>query len=145
MSKIGKLALYHLVLAGLVATGIACHPKELNGPKEPTILGGAKVIGKDFKITKHFRVVNHKAYRTPTDLLQVKLEIQNTDDADLWCDVQVVFYDADHFELEKTNWQPVLFLKQQVTHYETTSISNRAADYVVMLREPRKGPKYIVP
>jgi hypothetical protein len=136
MSYIGRIALVGLI--GILVVG-GCHPREIKGVKHEPLQYEAKVIGKDFDIQKHFRIANHKAYRTPTDLLQVKVEIQNKDDDDLWCDVQVVFYDADRFELEKTNWQPVLFLKQQLTHYETMSLSNKATDYVVMLREPRKS------
>lgn len=139
MSNVDKITGWAMALVLAAAIAAGCHPKELKGPERAPLQYQAKVIGKDFEITKHFRVVNHKAYRTPTDLLQVKLEIQNTEDDDLWCDVQVVFYDADRFEMEKTNWQPILFLGEQLTHYETTSLSNKAVDYTVMLREPRKS------
>ncbi len=140
MSKINRMAVWTLALGLSAAIAAGCHhPKELKGPENAPLQYKAKVIGKDFEITRHFRVVNHKAYRSETDLLQVKLEIQNTGADDLWCDVQVVFYDVDRFELEKTNWEPVLFLGRQLTHYESCSLSNKAADYVVILRQPRKS------
>ena len=142
MSANDRIGAWGLVVALAMGISLGCHPKELKSAEEKPLQYQAQVIGKDFPITKHFRVANHKAYRSPTNLLQVKLEIQNTDDDDLWCDVQTVFYDADCFELEKTNWEPVLFSGRQLTHYETSSLSDRAINYVVMLREPRKSKNH---
>jgi hypothetical protein len=50
----------------------------------------------------------------------------------------VVFYDKDGFELEKTNWAPLFLSAGQITFYKTSSLSSRAYDYTIFLRNPRK-------
>lgn len=134
-----KAGLWPVVLVVASAVMAGCEPKPIKGSEETPLEHREKVIGKDFAIRRYFRVANLKAFRTPTDLLQVKLELQNTEDDDIWCDIQVVFYGADGFELEKTNWQPLLLLEEQVTHYETMSLSNKAVDFTILLRNPRES------
>ncbi len=99
----------------------------------------AKVIAKNFVLRDWLRIAKHKAVRTDGNLLQVKLGIENIKKQDVWSDIQVVFYDQDGFELDKTNWQPLLLIGKQITFYETVSLSGRAYDYTVFLRNPRQS------
>ncbi len=99
----------------------------------------AKVITKDAALKRKARLVQLKVERTEADLLRVRLGIPNHDDDSLWIDIQVLFYDADGFELEKTNWQPLLLQTDQVTYFDTVSLSSQARDYNVFLRNARES------
>ena len=126
-------------LAGAAVLTGGCGPAPVPGKTTPSLQDTHKVIAKDFKLHDWMRVVHHKAERTSADLLRVKLGIENVEDHDVWCDIQVIFYDADRFELEKTNWQPLLLRGEQNTYYSTSSLSSRAADYTVFLKKPREA------
>ena len=130
-----------LLCAILLAAGMAagCRAKSVPGSPETPMQLREKVIAKNFALYQYMRVVHHKAVRTEADLLQVKLGLENQDDDGLWCDIQVVFYDADQFELEKTNWQPLFLSPEQITYYTTMSLSPKACDYTVFLRNPRES------
>lgn len=125
-----------LVIAGLE---VGCYrAKPMAGAAGVPLQKTAKVVVKDSALHRWMRVAQHKAERTDADLLRIRLGIQNTEDDNVWCDIQVVFYDEDGFELEKTNWQPLLLLGDQVTYYETVSLSARARDYTVFLGNARE-------
>lgn len=55
----------------------------------------------------------------------------------LVCDVQFVFFDENGLELEKTNWQPVLFPPGVDTTVKQVSMNPSARDYKVYVREPK--------
>jgi len=127
------------VLLGAMCAGIGCDVKPVSGKVGTPLQYQEKIIAKDFILHDRMRVANHKAGRTDSGLLTVKVGLDNTEKEDIWCDIQVVFYDEDNFELEKTNWQPLLLLGKQITYYDTVSLSNRACDYTIFLRNPRES------
>ncbi|NQU75655.1 MAG: hypothetical protein HQ546_04970 [Planctomycetes bacterium] len=128
-----------LLVALTAALLSGCSPKPVPGTPEMPLQLREKIIAKDSKLSRHLRVVHHKAERTNGGLLQVKLGLDNADDDQLWCDIQVVFRDSDGFEIESTNWQPLLLTADQVTYYETKSLSPKAADYTVFLKNARES------
>ena len=131
-----------LMLSGLtVALFTGCHPKPVPTKVGQPLEHQEKVIAKNFAIRHYMRVTNLAANRTDSNLLEVKLGLENTRSKhrDMWCDIQVVFYDNDKFELEKTNWAPLFLSAGQVTYYKTCSLSNQTADYTIFLRNPRRN------
>ncbi len=60
--------------------------------------------------------------------------IENWTDDDIWCEVQTIFKDQSGFEIEKTNFAPVLFKRRQVNNYQTNSISADAEDFNIIIR-----------
>ena len=100
-----------------------------------------KIVAKDWVLKDWIRVVSHKPIRVQGDLLQVKMGLENRKNTDIWCDVQVVFYDQDGFQAERTDWQPLLLSRRQVTYFETASLSSNVHDYSIILRDPRKTRK----
>lgn len=98
-----------------------------------------KVVAKDKAIRYWLRVVQHTAVRTADGRLKVKLAFDNLRNKNMWCDIQVVFYDEDGFELENTTWQPLMVTREQVTYFSTTSLGPNAHDYSVLLGNPRKN------
>lgn len=125
------------IVSGLLAGCDTAQP--MSGMMGQPLQKESKVIAKGSGLTHYLRVTNHKADRTDADLLRVRIGILNRDDDDMWCDIQVVFYDGDGFELEKTNYQPLFLPNQQVAYYETVSLSPQAYDYSILLRELRKN------
>ncbi len=118
---------------------LGCEAQSIPGTVGTSLQYQEKIIAKDPVLYDWTRVVVHKAERTPQNLLKVKIGLENTKNKDVWCDIQVVFYDQDKFELEKTNWQPWLLLGQQINYYETSSLSSQAHDYTVFLRNSRES------
>jgi hypothetical protein len=53
----------------------------------------------------------------------------------LLCDVQFVFLDADGLELEKTNWQPIMFQAGVDVTVKQVSLNQNTRDYKVYVRE----------
>ncbi|HLG20009.1 MAG TPA: hypothetical protein VI895_09390 [Bdellovibrionota bacterium] len=96
-----------------------------------------KVLLLDHGLTYYFNIVKQKADRLPGGQLQVKLEVENEEDKDVWTDVQVIFRAEDGFEVEKTDWEPVLFHRRTVTSYQKNSLNPKAADYRVLIRNAK--------
>ena len=93
-----------------------------------------KVVLLDHVLKRHLNIVKHKASRLPSGQLEVKVAIENEENNDVWVDMQVIFNDQDGFELEKTNWEPVQFSRRKVTNVRKNSLSAKAADYRILLR-----------
>lgn len=55
----------------------------------------------------------------------------------LVCDVQFVFLDDDGLEIEKTNWQPMMFQAGVDVTVKQVSLSPNARDYKVYIRNPK--------
>ena len=116
-----------------------CDPKPMASKVGQPLEQREHVIVKAGKLHSHLRVASQQAERIAGDLLHVRLAIDNVDDDDLWTDIQVKFFDADGFELEETNRQPLFLKGDEVTQFETTSLSPKAADYTIILSNPRKS------
>jgi ABC-type uncharacterized transport system auxiliary subunit len=140
-----KLCLMRLSFFALLAfliTLTGCYqPSPVSGKVNPPLEHQEKVIAKNFAIQQYVRVVSLQAQRTDSNLLEVKIALDNVHlfKKDFWCDIQVVFYDASKFELERTNWEPLFLPYGQVTYYKTCSLSNNASDYSILLSKPRKN------
>jgi hypothetical protein len=96
-----------------------------------------KILLLDHGLTYYFNVVKSAASRLPGGQLQVKVDIENEEDKDVWCDVQVVFKGQDGFELEKTGWQPLMFHRRAITSIQKNSINAMAADYRIEIRNAK--------
>ena len=93
-----------------------------------------KVVLLDGALTRYLNVVKYHASRLPAGHLEVKLAIENEENKDVWADIQVIFRDTEGFELEKTTWEPVQFHRRSVTTIKRNSLSAKAADYRVLIR-----------
>ena len=136
--------LIHTCLVFAIVGSLAgCGPSPLASKMGTPLEFQEKVISKDSSINQSVRVVQLAANRTNGGLLEVKLAMENVrlGQEDFWADVQVVFLDEDRFELDRTNWQPLLIKGGQITTFSTTSLSSSAADYTVFLSNGRRSPK----
>lgn len=96
-----------------------------------------KILLLDHGLTYYFNVVKQGVSRTPGGQLLVKVDIENEENKDVWCDVQVAFRGADGFEVEKTDWQPMLFHRRTVTTIQRNSLSTQVADYRILIRNTK--------
>jgi hypothetical protein len=101
----------------------------VNAPQEKE-----KVLLLDHGLRYYLKVVKQAADRMPGGQLQVKVDVENEEDKDVWCDIQLVFRGQDGFELEKTAWEPLLFHRRTVTSIQRNSLNPQAADYLLQIR-----------
>jgi uncharacterized protein YcfL len=111
----------------------ACGPYKANVNTSP-LQESERVVLLDSALTRYLNVVKHKSDRLDAGQLEIKLAVENEENEDVWCDVQVIFRDADGFELEKTSWEPVQFHRRKVTTFKRNSLSAKASDYRVLIR-----------
>ena len=93
-----------------------------------------KIVYRNFTSKINFGLVDLREQRLGTGQLQVELKIENWRKRDTWCEVQTVFKNARGFEVEKTNWEPILFEGRKVTHYRTNSLSSEPVDFTIFVR-----------
>jgi len=93
-----------------------------------------KILILDHGLLFYLNVVKQAQERLDSGQMVVKFEIENEEDKDAWCDVQVIFRGPDGFEVEKTDWQPQLFHRRMVTLVQKTSLSPKATDYRILIR-----------
>ena len=131
------LGLVSAIAAGLGISG--CRIAPVPGKVGQSAQQESKVVARGFALQKYVRVTSLAAERVTGELLQVKLGLENIRySRDMWCDIQVVFYDKDGFEAEKTNWQPLRLAANEITFFKTTSLSSSVSDFSVLLRNPRR-------
>lgn len=114
----------------------SCGPYRPGVNKEP-MQEREKIILLDHGLTYYLNVVKQGVSRLPGGQLQIKLEMENRLDTDVWTDIQVIFRGEDGFEVEKTDWQPFLFHRRTVTLFQTNSIAATAADYRILIRNAK--------
>ncbi|MBI3825967.1 MAG: hypothetical protein HY294_08225 [Candidatus Rokubacteria bacterium] len=124
-----------VVAAFLVPALASCGPFRPMEAMSPPVQEDSVVTFLDLPLKLWLRVPAHQTSRTESGLLQAKLKIENFLDTDRWVDVQVVFRDKDGFEVEKTNWEPILMHRRKITDYQINSLSPRPVDYRILIRE----------
>jgi uncharacterized protein YcfL len=117
----------------LVIMACSCGPYRIKGHREP-LQEKEKMVLIEHEARRYLRLVKHDAERLPNGQLKVKLEIENKKEATFHADVQFIFRDEKGFQIEETNWQPILFHGRRVTLVEQNSITPKAADYRVLIR-----------
>jgi len=118
-----------------------------SGPYSPRERKGAtpqfskKILYTDKALVKRLLVANHQSYRESDGRLTVKCALENRKKEGIWADVRIVFYDQDHFEVDKTNWQPHYFEPLAVKEVSVSSLNSMATDYSILLRHARTNVK----
>ena len=93
-----------------------------------------RVVLLDHVLKRYLNIVKSKTERLPGGQLNVKIAIENEENSDIWADVRVIFRDADGFEIETTNWEPVQFHRRKVTTFAKNSLNASAQDYRILIR-----------
>jgi len=84
--------------------------------------------------------VSHRQSRLPSGQVKIEINLQNKDpNGDLWLDWKVVFYDAQNFQIEETEWNKAFFPAKEIKTLKANSIRKDAQNFTVMLRSPSGG------
>jgi uncharacterized protein YcfL len=105
--------------------------------KEDSHLDRGRIQWSSSSIRSKLLIENATADRTETGLLRLRLVIRNKSRKDVVVDIRVVFLGEDGFEVEKTNWEPVICTARTQTSYEMVSLGANIDDYQIMIRDPR--------
>ena len=105
--------------------------------KEDSHLDQGRIQWSSSSIRTKLLIENATADRTETGLLRLRLVIRNKSRKDVVVDIRVVFLGEDGFEVEKTNWEPVICTARTQTSYEMVSLGANIDDYQIMIRDPR--------
>lgn len=132
-----SLLLPVLLVSCVFWSGCETEQAELSHEANPHLTQGR--VQFESSTTKHLlRVVRVDSERLNGGLLKIHLTIRNTDKKNLWADIRTTFLDDRQHVLDSTNWEPILLQGRTVTEYTCTSLSNRAADYQIIIRKPKK-------
>lgn len=123
------------VLLGVVLTG--CGPFLPHQPMSRPIQEDNVITFLDLPLAMWLRVSAHQSSRLEGGLLQARMRIENILDSDRWVDIQIIFRDKDGFEVEKTNWEPIMLHRRRVTDYQINSLSPKPIDYRILVREAK--------
>ena len=93
-----------------------------------------QVILKGFSNAVSISAVKAKANRLPSGRLQLRVQFIKEALGSDFVEIMTVFMDDAGFQLEKTNWEPLHMEQSVVTQYETTSLSSKAVDFRVVVR-----------
>lgn len=126
----------HSLLFLVMASFVACGPTRVAKNPDP-VQYQEDVLLLDRAYKPYLNVVSQNVRKLESGQLEIIIEIQNTRNKDLWADVQTVFKDKDGIEVDKTNWEPIMFHRREVTTYKKVSLSLDAADYRLVIRKPK--------
>jgi hypothetical protein len=126
-----------VILVVIVALLAGCGPFRPIDPMSPPVQDTSIITFLDMPLALWLRVAGHQSSRTEGGLLLARMRIENFLDTDRWVDIQVIFRDKDGFEVEKTNWEPIMLQRRRVTDYQINSLSPRPVDYRILVRDPR--------
>jgi hypothetical protein len=96
--------------------------------------------GKSSDLHKYLKIVREFSKHDENGLFQAVIIFNNSrykkgKTPYLLCDVQFVFLDDDGLEIEKTNWQPVMFQAGVDVTVKQVSLNQNTRDYKVYVRE----------
>ena len=124
-----------LACSTLVLFVAACGP--FRAPvAEDTMMNREQVTFLGFKNAATTSAVRAKADRLETGQLRVRVQFIKQSFGSAFVEVKTYFLDADGFELEATNWEPVHLHEDVHTQHETVSLSSDAVDFRIVVRRP---------
>lgn len=126
-----------LVVAGIVTLLSACGPFRPIDATTPPVQEDSAITFLDLPLKLWLRIAAHQTSRMDSGLLVARVKIENFLDTDRWVDIQIIFRDKDGFEVEKSNWEPILLHRRKVTDYQINSLSPKPVDYRILVREAK--------
>ena len=129
---------YIMILSSFFLIGCASTttPAEVMDKESPHLERG-RIQWSSSRLRNKLLIETAAADRTDTGLMRLRLIIRNKSRKDVVVDIRVVFLGEDGFEVEKTNWEPVICTARTQTSYEMVSLGANVDDYQIMIRDPR--------
>lgn len=125
-----------LLIGIFLIAGLGCGPYKPTSSETP-LQETEKVLLLDHGLTYRIHVVKEASTRLAGGQFEVKMEIENKWNDDVWVDIQTIFRGTDGFEIEKTDWEPFLLHRRTVTLFQRNSLNTAAADYRILIRNVR--------
>ena len=100
------------------------------------LMNREQVILKGFSNAVSVSAVRAKSVRMPAGQLHVRVQLIKEALGSDFVEIMTAFVDSEGFETEKTNWEPVHLEEGVMTQYETSSLSSKAVDFRVVIRNP---------
>jgi len=108
-------------------------------PYHTSFFSQSRIQFEDVTVNYLINVVHVDTQRVGDGLLKVILTLRNTTKGNLWAEIRTTFLDSEGHVLEQTNWEPIGLEKRTVTEYTCTSLSNKAADYQIIIHKAQKS------
>ena len=139
---------YMLLIACCMLFLLSCSPAVAPKIGFNSVAQKSKIIyirgdGQRYTLSRYLKVVNEVSRYDESGLFTAIVVFNNNRNkgkgasANFVCDVQFVFFDESGIELEKTNWQPMLFPPGVDTTVRQVSLNSGARDYKVYVKEPK--------
>ncbi len=81
--------------------------------------------------------LDKRQHRFPSGQVEVAFTLRNPHQSPgVWLEWKVVFYDADNYLLEETEWYATYFPINEIVTLKQNSIGTRVVDYTVLVRTP---------
>lgn len=126
-----------VIVFGVVPLLTSCGPFRPIEPVSAPVQEESIITFLDLPLKLWLRIPSHQTSRMESGLLVAKVKIENFLDTDRWVDIQIIFRDKEGFEVEKSNWEPILLHRRKVTDYQINSLSPKPADYRILVREAK--------
>ena len=130
MRSVAPLVAASLAVATIVLAGCEANPKRVDQE--------GRVLLEGYTVSRYVRVVRQASDRIEGGLLRIRTDLKNTHKVNIWVDIQVVWKDAQGFEVYATNWAPFMLPARYVTTHEIASINADVADYEYRIRDVSK-------
>ena len=127
-----KVAL--MVLLAVALVGCNAEPKRMDD--------SGRVLLESSVTTHNVKVARQESDRVEGGLLRIRTLLDNKEKEEVWVDIQVIWKDAQGFEVYKTNWAPLMLPARYVTTHEIVSMRADVTDYEYRVRG---GSKTVTP
>ena len=139
---------YEIVIIGIFLFMISCATPAMNPEVGyESVASQEKIVylrgdGKGSDLHKYLKVVKELSRYDENGLFTVIVIFNNSrykkgSSPYLVCDVQFVFLDDDGIEIEKTNWQPIMFQAGVDETVKQVSLNPTTRDYKVYVRDSK--------
>ena len=121
---------------GLAGGCASTHTATVKNRDKPYLEKG-RIQWNSSRIKAVLRIDTGSVEHTDAGLLRLRLTLRNKTKKDVVVDIRTTFLDEDGFEVEKTNWEPIVCTARTQTQYETVSLSPKVHEYQVIIRDPK--------
>jgi uncharacterized protein YcfL len=128
-------AVVGFLAAGLAVALVGCNAHPHKADEQ------GRVLLENTAVKTHVEVLKQVSDRIEGDLLRVRTLLHNKSKENVFIDIQVVWKDADGFEVYKTNWAPFFLAARQDTTHEIASMRAGVVDYEYRIRQATKTVK----
>ena len=93
-----------------------------------------RLLAQDRQTERAVQVAAYEHGRLPSGQIQVRIDLLSRRKDDYWMEWKVVFYDAQGFQVEETEWHSLHLAASVLQTVKASSISPKADDYTLFLR-----------